>query len=123
MENSCMEHNEEIEECCASRLDLKCPLNYAVVPEHVDNCVTTVNVPLLNIYSMETDSETFSKINHFQYVPFSSEILERLKKTAYRKYGMCHLSYHLNEESMLLNYNKYLWYQHGTLSILHIRYH
>ena len=115
MENCCFEYREGNEVSCTSRLDLDSPLNYAVVPEHVANHVISVQVPLLNIYSMELDVETFPKVNHFEYVPFNSEKLPKLKKTALRKFGMCPMSYYLNEECILLNYKKYLWCQHGYM--------
>ena len=113
MENCYFEHKGENKGSCANRLDLDSPLNYAVVPEHVANCVTAVQVPLLSIYSMKVDIETFPKINHFEYVPFSSKTLLEVEKAALRRFGMCPMSYHLNEEWVLLNYKRYVWCQDG----------
>ena len=62
MENYCFENKEENEVDCTHRLDLDSPLNYALVPEHVANCVVAVQVPLLNIYSMELEVDVFSSI-------------------------------------------------------------
>ena len=115
IENYCFENKKENKVDCTHRLDLDSPLNYALVPEHVANHVVAVQVPLLNIYSMELEVEVFSQVNHFKYVPFSNEKLLKLKKTAFRKFGMCPMSYHLNDECVLLNHKKYLWCQHGYM--------
>ena len=115
IENYCFENKEENKVDCTHRLDLDSPLNYALVPEHVANHVVAVQVPLLNIYSMELEVEVFPQVNHFKYVPFSNEKLLKLKKTAFRKFGMCPMSYHLNDECVLLNHKKYLWCQHGYM--------
>ena len=50
IENSCFGSKKESKVDCTHRLDLNSPLNYALVPEHVANCVVAVQVPLLNIY-------------------------------------------------------------------------
>ena len=113
IENYCFENKKENKVDCTHRLDLNSPLNYALVPEHVANHVVAVQVPLLNIYSMELEVEVFPQVNHFKYVPFSNEKLLKLKKTAFRKFGMCPMSYHLNDECVLLNHKRYLWCQHG----------
>ena len=85
IENYCFENKEENKVDCTHRLDLDSPLNYALVPEHVANCVVAVQVPLLNIYSMELEVEVFPQVNHFEYVPFSNEKLLKLKKTCFQK--------------------------------------
>ena len=94
IEKCCFKNKEENKVDCTHRLDLDSPLNYALVPEHVANCVVAIQVPLLNIYSMELEVEVFPQVNHFKYVPFSNEKLLKLKKTAFRKFGMCPMSYH-----------------------------
>ena len=113
IEHYCFENKKENKVDCTHRLDLNSPLNYVLVPEHVANHVVAVQVPLLNIYSMELEVEVFSQVNHFKYVPFSNEKPLKLKKTTFRKFGMCPMSYHLNDECVLLNHEKYLWCQHG----------
>ena len=115
IENDCFGSKKENKVDCTHRLDLNSPLNYALVPEHIANHVVAVQVPLLNIYSMELEVEVFSQVNHFRYVPFSNEKLLKLKKTTFRKFGMCPMSYHLNDECVLLNHKKYLWCQHGYM--------
>ena len=62
---------------------------------------------------MKIDIESFPQVNHFEYVPFDSEKLLKLKETAFRKFRMCPMSYHLNKECILLNFKKYMWCQHG----------
>ena len=64
---------------------------------------------------MELEVEVFPQVNHFKYVPFSNEKLLKLKKTTFRKFGMCPMSYHLNDQYVLLNHKKYLWCQHGYM--------
>ena len=66
IENCCFEYKEGNEVGCTHRLDLDSPLNYAVVPEHVANRVVAVQVPLLNIYSMELEVQAFPQVNHFE---------------------------------------------------------
>ena len=83
IENICFGSKKENKVDCTHRLDLNSPLNYALVPQHVANHVVAVQVPLLNIYSMELEVEVFSQVNHFKYVPFSNEKLLKLKKTAF----------------------------------------
>ena len=115
IENYCFENKKENKVDCTHRLDLDSPLNYALVPEHVANHVVAVQVPLLNIYSMELEVEVFPQVNQFKYVPFSNEKLLKLKKTTFKKFGMCPMSYHLNDECVVLNHKKYLWCQHGYM--------